>query len=51
MSDDVTLNGSISWLSNSYWDEVAISGSTQKVPFSLNVPEIMAKLAINYSQN
>lgn len=49
MSDDVTLNGSISWLSNSYWDEVAISGSTQKVPFSLNVPELMAKLAINYS--
>lgn len=49
MSDDVTLNGSVSWLSNSYWDEVAISGSTQKVPFSLNVPELMAKLAINYS--
>ncbi len=48
-SDVVTVNGSVSWLSNAHWDEVAIVGSTEKIPFSLNVPELRAKLGLNYS--
>jgi iron complex outermembrane receptor protein len=48
-TDEVTVNGSVSWLSDAHWDEVAIAGSTQKVPFSLNVPELRAKLGLNYA--
>jgi iron complex outermembrane receptor protein len=48
-SDDVSFNGSISWLSNAYWEEVAVQGTDQKVPFSLNVPEFRAKVSANYT--
>tara|TARA_B110000091_G_scaffold214528_1_gene268732 strand:- start:1204 stop:3855 length:2652 start_codon:yes stop_codon:yes gene_type:complete len=48
-TDNITFNSSLSWLSNAHWDEVAITGTSQKVPFSLNVPELRAKLGVSYT--
>ena len=49
INDDVSINSSLSWLSNAHWDEVTVSGTDTKLPFSLNVPEFRAKIGLNYT--
>jgi len=49
VSDNVSLATSVSWLSDTYWDAVRISGTEQEIPFSLNVPDFRAKMGIDYT--
>ena len=48
LNSDVTFNGSFSWLSQAYWEEVNIANRDTAIPFSLNVPELRYKFGVEY---
>ncbi|MCV6631047.1 MAG: TonB-dependent receptor [Flavobacteriaceae bacterium] len=48
LNDDITIFANASWLSKNYWDKVNILNSEQTVPFALNVPDLRAKLGVDY---
>ena len=51
INQNLSVFGNVSWVSDAYWENLPVKGSTTGTEFSLNIPDTQLKFGLDYTPN